>query len=125
MHYSGQVSMEVIIGVFIFLVFFIAVASFSFSQTNTLENQRISLEEEKDCLGLSQILTMTKTKNITWQGELDNNFYIKDATLLVNYLGVAFSGTFCKTINTQTEISLPKGTWRISYQNGYTFEAIS
>jgi len=116
--------MEVIIGIFIFLIFFIAVASFSFSQNNILENQRLSFEEEKECLGVSQILTMIKTKNITWSGELDNNFYLKDDTLLVNYSGGAFSGTYCKTINTKTEILIPKGNWKISYQTDYIFEAI-
>ncbi len=125
MKYKGQIGLEVMIGGIIFLLFFLAVSTYLFSENNEITNNLIEIEKEKKCKEFSQVLFEVKNNSLTWEGTIDHNIYINDSTLLLNYNPpTPFNGVFCNTISTNLTSALTKGDVNVSYSidGGYNFE---
>lgn len=121
---KGQVGVETIIGAVIFMLFFLGITSYLFAQDIEIEDKILEMEKEKQCKELSQILFAVKNNSLTWSGELDNNFYINDNSILVNYSPpTPFSGVYCDTLSTGTINPLYEGDVNISYtlNGGFSF----
>ena len=122
MNKLGQISFEALVGISIFLVFFMGIAALYASQNTYYQNEAQMLSEKNSCYILSQALFEAKNSETKWAGNFDKNFYLNGNTIYVNYVvGQPFSGTYCNTIDTNTTKTITKGDVNVSYGIGSGF----
>ena len=123
MKQKGQISFEALVGISIFLIFFMGIAALYSNQNNYYQAEAQKLSEKNSCYILSQALFEAKNSETKWSGEFDKNFYLNKNTIYVNYvIGQPFSGTYCNTIDANLTKTILKGDVNISYTvgNGFT-----
>jgi len=126
MNQKGQVSFETLLGVVIFLFFFIGIVTFTTNQSYVLNQERDELVKKDSCSLLSQAFTDAKNNKIKWSGHLDYNTFIKNSTIFMDYNGMGnFSGIYCETIDTNISgqvITIGDLNLRYDYKSGFIIQ---
>jgi hypothetical protein len=119
MNKRGQITAETLMGFGLFIILFIGLSAYIFSQTDFLTNQSNDLSKKNACLSLSQVFYETKNSKVKWMGNFDYNFFVSHDTIYVNYInGVPFEGVYCQTFDTNLQTNILAGDLNIIYSIG-------
>jgi hypothetical protein len=125
MKHKGQISFEALVGISVFLIFFLGISAFYSNQNNYYNSEAQKLSEKNSCYTLSQALFEAKNSETKWSGTLDKNFYLNGDTIYVNYVvGQSFNGTYCTTIDTNLTKNILQGDVNVSYETANGFVII-
>ncbi len=118
----GQVSFETMMGMVVFLVFFIGIIFFTTSSAQSLQQKSDELTDKAACDKVAQAIFSARNAGLDWNGEVDRNMYLNNDTIYVGYVaGQNFSGVFCKTLPTGMVVDLNQGPVLIKYSGGFVF----